>query len=71
MERIAEAFREDVANWRLDLPSDALHARRPVFIHARGWLIQYVFGRNRIGEYLDYYASHRMTTDSHVRLPSA
>lgn len=42
MERIAEAFRKDFANCGLDLPSEALQARRPGFIHAQGWLIQYV-----------------------------
>ena len=68
MERIAEAFRKDFATWGLDLPSATFPSRRSGFIHAQGWLIQYVFGRNRSGEYLDYYATHRMTDDSHVRL---
>lgn len=68
MESIAEAFRRDFANWSLEIPVADLNARRAGFIHTQGWLIQYVFGQNRMGQYLDYYASHRMTTDSHVRL---
>jgi hypothetical protein len=68
MERVVEAFRRDFANWGLELPSADLQSRRAGFIHEQGWLIQYVFGRNHFGEYLDYYASHRMTSDSHVRL---
>ena len=68
MEKIAEAFRRQFAHWGLELPAPVLRERRPGFIQAQGWLIQYTFGRNRWGEYLNYYASHRMTDDSHVRL---
>jgi hypothetical protein len=32
------------------------------------WAIWYLFGADKQGEYLDYYAWHRMTSDSHVRL---
>ena len=34
----------------------------------RGWTIWYVWGSDEGGDYLDYYASHRMTNDRHVRL---
>jgi hypothetical protein len=68
MEQIANAFRRDFANWSLELPAAALQTRQAGFIQAQGWLIQYAFGKNRLGEYLDYYAVHRMTDDSHVRL---
>ena len=30
--------------------------------------IWYLFGSDENGEYLDYYASHRMTEDSYVRI---
>jgi hypothetical protein len=31
-------------------------------------MIQYCFGKDERGEYLDYYAAHRMTDDEHVRI---
>ncbi len=68
MNRIAQAFRADFANWGLEIPPEALASREPGSIQAAGWLIQFTFGRDSRGEYLDYYASHRMTDDSHVRL---
>ena len=68
MNQIAQAFRADFANWGLEIPPEALVTCEPGFIHAAGWLIQFTFGRDSRGEYLDYYASHRMTDDSHVRL---
>ena len=33
-----------------------------------GWAIWYLFGEDERGEHLDYYASHRMTDDRHVRI---
>jgi hypothetical protein len=68
IERVADVFRRDFANWSLELPAEDVRWLRPGFIHSQGWLIQYAFGRNHYGEYLDYYASHRMTDDRHVRL---
>jgi hypothetical protein len=68
MERIAEAFRQDFANWGFEIPSADLQSRRASFIHAQRWLNQYVFGRNRFGDFLHYYGTHRMTSDEHVRL---
>jgi hypothetical protein len=68
MNQIAQAFRADFANWGLEIPPEALASREPGFIQAAGWLIQFTFGRDSRGEYIDYYASHRMTYDSHVRL---
>jgi len=66
--RIAEMFRADFELWGLEIPREALASRQPGFIQKAGWLIQYTFASNYRGEYLDYYASHRMTNDRHVRL---
>jgi hypothetical protein len=68
MNHIAQAFREDFAHWDLEIPPELLASRAPGYIQAAGWLIQFVFGSDSRGEYLDYYASHRLTDDSHVRL---
>ncbi|HPR63342.1 MAG TPA: hypothetical protein PK014_03905 [Thermoanaerobaculia bacterium] len=68
MENIKRNFEREFKRWKLELPEEDLRLRRSGFIQQEGWLIQYVFGRNRFGEYLDYYACHRMTDDEHVRL---
>jgi hypothetical protein len=68
VDRIARAFQADFAHWGIEIPPASLASREPGFIQAAGWLIQFTFGRNSRGEYLDYYASHRITDDSHVRL---
>jgi hypothetical protein len=68
LNQIAQAFKTDFAHWGLELSLELLKARQAGFIQAEGWLIQFTFGIDRRGEYLDYYACHRMTIDSHVRL---
>jgi hypothetical protein len=68
MNHIAQVFRDDFLNWGLEIPPESLASRTPGFIQEAGWLIQFAFGSDSRGEYLDYYASHRMTDDSHVRL---
>ena len=68
MNRIAEAFRSDFAQSGLEIPAGSLASREPGFIQSGGWLIQFSFGNDSRGEFLDYYASNRWTEDSHVRL---
>lgn len=65
---VASQFRNHFHHWKIRLPAEDLEARRPGRIHKGGWAIWYLFGRDERGEYVDYYASHRMTEDSHVRL---
>ena|SRR5665648_346278 len=68
MNHIAQAFRDDFLNWGLEIPPESVASHTPGFIQEAGWLIQFTFGSDSRGEYLDYYASHRMTDDRHVRL---
>lgn len=68
MKRIVAAFRERFATWGITLPAEHVAARRRGELRQAGWAIQYLFGRDARGEYLDYYASHRMTDDEHTRL---
>jgi hypothetical protein len=68
MNRIAQAFRADFVAWGLEIPQESLNSRKPGVIQSAGWLIQYIFGKDSRGEYIEYYAAHRMTDDSHVRL---
>jgi hypothetical protein len=67
---VASQFRNHFLDWKIRLPAKDLKARRPGRLHKAGWAIWYLFGRDERGEYVDYYASHRMTEDSHVRLRS-
>ncbi|MDP9439465.1 MAG: hypothetical protein M3P49_12105, partial [Actinomycetota bacterium] len=60
MGRIEEGFAERFSHWGIRLPSEAVRERRQGKIVEAGWAIWYLFGSDERGEYLDYYASHRM-----------
>lgn len=62
--RFAEAF----SLWGISLSEESIVERRRGEIVRAGWAISYLFGCDEKGEYLDYYASHRMTNDRHVRI---
>ncbi|MGD9911817.1 hypothetical protein [Methanothrix sp.] len=68
MNRIGEIFAKRFEHWNLRIPEEDLDKRRSGFIHDKGWLIQYCFGEDEAGEYMDYYATHRMTSDVHTRI---
>ena len=68
MKGIAETFANRLAHWKINIPKENLKARKSGYIRNSGWFIQYCFGKDENGEYLDYYAAHRMTDDSHVRI---
>ncbi len=64
----AQKFAERFATWGIRLPMPALVARKPGHIYSEGWFIWYRFGLDQWGEFLDYYANHRMSGESHVRI---
>ena len=68
MQKAAEQFADHFKNWDIRLPDEAVLTRERGKINKAGWSIWYLFGSDEQGEYLDYYASHRMTTDSHTRI---
>ncbi len=68
LRKIEAAFAEDFSHWGITLPPEDVRERRRGKILAAGWVIWYLFGSDERGEYLDFYASHRMTDDRHVRL---
>ena len=68
MDRIESAFNRSFAHWNICLPLEAIASRQAGRIVESGWTIWYSFGSEEGVEYLDYYASHRMTNDRHVRL---
>jgi hypothetical protein len=68
MKLIADTFAKRFSHWKITLPENNLDSRRSGYIKQAGWLIQYCFVNDEKGEYMDYYAAHRMTDDSHVRI---
>lgn len=68
MPRIEEQFAERFKNWDIRLPDEAIKVRTRGKINKAGWTIWYLFGSDEQGDYLDYYAAHRMTNDSHTRI---
>lgn len=67
-ERISRVFARTFSRWKLRIPEENLAREKAGFIQKEGWLVQYCFGRDEKGGYLDYYAAHRMTNDDHVRI---
>ncbi len=63
-------FNKSFETWDIELPEEAVKNQKRGKIVKRGWTIWYLFGTDETGDYLDYYASHRMTNDRHVRLYS-
>jgi len=68
VEEIESQFKETFSHWNISLPPEVIASRRRGKIVKSGWVIWYLFGSDERGEYLDYYASHRLTTDRHVRV---
>ena len=71
MDTAAELFNRDFSHWAIGLPPEDVAKRRRGQINQEGWAIWYLFGGDDRGEYLDYYAAHRMTDDRHVRIYSS
>lgn len=68
MEPAIKFFNRRFRKWKITIPKSDVVARRRGAIQRQGWDIQYVFGADESGEYLDYYAAHRMTDDVHLRV---
>ena len=68
MKKIESKFNESFSYWEIRLPPHDIEQRKRGKIVEAGWAIWYLFGSDAKGEFLDYYASHRMTSDSHVRV---
>jgi len=68
MNEMERHFNQAFDQWNIRLPEeDVAHRRRGKIVQG-GWAIWYLFGADENGEYLDYYAAHRMTCDQHVRI---
>jgi len=66
---MVDNFNKHFAHWDIIIPKENMKTRHGGYIQYKGWLIQYCFGKDKTDkEYLDYYAAHRMTDDSHRRI---
>ena len=66
--KIESCFNSIFSHWKISLLRDDSYNRQCGKLVKSGWVICYLFGKDDAGEYLDYYALHRMTDDSHVRI---
>jgi hypothetical protein len=65
---VPSRFRATFAHWHIRLPPEDIANRRHGRIVKASWAIWYLFRSDEKGDYLDYYASHRMTNDRPVRI---
>jgi len=68
MSTIAFKFTCYFGHLSIQLPAWNIKVRQPGKMRRRGWSIQYIFGSDGEEEFLDFYATHRMTRDRHVRI---
>jgi hypothetical protein len=66
--RIREVFERTFSRWELQLPAGAIERAEAGGIQRAGWTVRYIFGADDEGSYLEYYATHRMTNDTRVRI---
>ncbi len=65
---IESTFARYFENWNIQLPAEAIRDKQSGKLHTAGWNIEYLFGVDGDAEYLDFYATHRMTNARHVRI---
>jgi hypothetical protein len=65
---IKQYFAKYFSYWDIRLPDEDVTNRARGKIVTKGWAIWYLFDRDERGEFLDFYSSHRMTGDCHVRI---
>ncbi len=68
MKEIESQFNQRFSHWEIRLSPEDIELRRRGKIVQKGWAIWYLFGSDERGEFLDFYASHRMTNDDHVQI---
>ena len=68
MNQLQEKFNEQFSRWGITLSDEIVFQRVRGKIIEKGWCIWFLFGIDEAGEYLDFYASHRMTDDEHIRI---
>ena len=67
MERIETLFHEQFGFWNITLPEGAVAAGKAGAIWQYDWVIQYQFGHDEYGKYMDYYAKRLRKDGKYVR----
>ena len=67
-DKIKQAFDKQFEPWGIVLPEADLKERRKGSINKGGWSINYRFGTEGGLEYIEYFATHRMTNDTLNRI---
>lgn len=66
--KIKQVFEADFFHWGIQLAAEKLALNARGKIQEMGWTIEYLVSTDEKGTYLDYYATHRMTSDGHKRI---
>ena len=65
---LERVFAERFRHWGIELPAEAVAARRDGHQFDQGWHIVYVWGAAADQEYVEILAQHRMTDDERYRI---
>lgn len=69
---IADVFNDYFRNWNIRISPGHVRDGNRDSIEARGWRINYLVDTDADGKlFLEFYATHRMTDDRHVRISSS
>ena len=68
LKKVRSEFASYFKHWNIELPAEAVVRRERGQLFQSGWNVRWLFGRDEKGEYLDFYAAHRMTNDRHLRI---
>jgi hypothetical protein len=65
--KIKQKFDADFEPWGIQLAPEKLTPNSRGKIQEAGWTIEYLISADEKGVFLDYYSTHRMTSDTHKR----
>ena len=68
MDLIKQTFDKQFAYWEIVFPEESLRDRSSGSLQHRGWTINYRFDSEDGEEFLEYFATHRMTNDTLYRI---
>jgi hypothetical protein len=68
MEKALSTFQQRLSYAGLRIPEEDIAARRGGKLLRGSTVVWYLFGKDERGEYLDYYAADRFSSDAHRRL---
>ena len=66
--KLKDLFDSQYQIWGISLPETDFQQRRNGSILKNGWMIKYRFGWDKGIEYLEFFASHRLTNDTLNRI---